>query len=76
MSVQQGRSLYDAQSVRPVREHGKKARTPLAAFFNIPEKTNLIWRVPTTQVGPNSKGGQMTISRHLLRRQFAPIPFN
>ncbi len=36
MSVQQGRSRFDARSVRVVREHGKTARTPLAAFFNIP----------------------------------------
>jgi len=35
-SVQQGRSPFDARSVRSVREHGKRARTPLAAFFNIP----------------------------------------
>ena len=35
-SVQQGRSLFDARSVLSVREHGKKARTPLAAFVNIP----------------------------------------
>ena len=46
-SVQQGRSLFDARSVPPVREHGKMATclrealrrrqgTPLAAFFNIP----------------------------------------
>jgi len=34
--VQQGRSDFDARSVLPVREHGKIARTPLAAFFNIP----------------------------------------
>jgi hypothetical protein len=38
-SVQQGRSLFDARSVLSVREHGKKARTPLAAFFNIPTMT-------------------------------------
>ena len=37
-SVQQGRSRFDARSVRFVREHGKRARTPLAAFFNIPNK--------------------------------------
>jgi hypothetical protein len=37
-SVQQGRSPFDARSVHPVREHGKRARTPLAAFFNIPIK--------------------------------------
>jgi hypothetical protein len=35
-SVQQGRSPFGARSVLPVREHGKWARTPLAAFFNIP----------------------------------------
>jgi len=37
-SVQQGRSLFDARSVLLVREHGKMARTPLAAFFNIPQR--------------------------------------
>jgi len=35
-SAQQGRSHFDARSVHKVREHGKMARTPLAAFFNIP----------------------------------------
>jgi hypothetical protein len=35
-SVQQGRSPFDARSVHSVREHGKRARTPLVAFFNIP----------------------------------------
>ena len=30
----------DARSVLSVREHGKKARTPLAAFFNIPKIGN------------------------------------
>ena len=30
------RSPFDARSVHGVREHGKRARTPLAAFFNIP----------------------------------------
>jgi hypothetical protein len=34
--VQQGRSDFDAQSVLPVREQSKMARTPLAAFCNIP----------------------------------------
>ena len=34
--VQQGRSHFDARSVLSVREHGKMARTPLVAFFNIP----------------------------------------
>jgi len=35
-SVQQGRSPFGARSVLAVREHGTRARTPLAAFFNIP----------------------------------------
>jgi len=35
-SVQQGRSRFAVRSVLLVREHGKTARTPLAAFFNIP----------------------------------------
>jgi len=35
-SIQQGRSPFDARSVLSVREHGKRARTPLAAFSNIP----------------------------------------
>jgi hypothetical protein len=35
-SVQQGRSFFDARSVLSVREHGKKAKTPLEDFFNIP----------------------------------------
>jgi hypothetical protein len=34
--VQQGRSHFAERSVHGVREHGKRARTPLAAFFNIP----------------------------------------
>ncbi|HBP87425.1 MAG TPA: hypothetical protein DD706_06990 [Nitrospiraceae bacterium] len=34
--VQQGRSHFDARSVLSVREHGKMARTPLTAFFNLP----------------------------------------
>ncbi|MEC4673184.1 MAG: hypothetical protein VST68_03235 [Nitrospirota bacterium] len=38
-SVQQGRSPFDARSVLPVREHGKWARTPLADFFNIPNRS-------------------------------------
>jgi hypothetical protein len=39
-SVQQGRSHFDARSILIVREHGKMARTPLAAFFNIPRVGN------------------------------------
>ena len=38
-SVQQGRSHFDARSVLALREHGKMARTPLAAFFNRPTNT-------------------------------------
>jgi hypothetical protein len=42
--VQQGRSHFCAQSVLPVREHGKMARTPLAAFFNSPlQAQNIGW---------------------------------
>jgi len=51
-SVQQGRSIaccvpqgataVGARSVRPVREHDKRARTPLAAFFNIPPMKMLV----------------------------------
>jgi len=37
--AQQDRSYFDARSVLSVREHGKMARTPLAAFFNIPSRT-------------------------------------
>jgi len=32
-----GQPLFDARSVLTVREHGTMARTPLAAFFNIPQ---------------------------------------
>ena len=35
-SVQQGHSHFYARSVHRVREHGKMAKTPLAAFFNRP----------------------------------------
>ncbi len=35
-SVQQGRSHFFARSVLALREHGKMARTLLAAFFNRP----------------------------------------
>ncbi len=37
-AVQQGRRAFGARSVLIVREHGKRARTPLAAFFNIPKR--------------------------------------
>jgi len=35
-TVQQGRRDFGARSVHGVREHDKGPRTPLAAFFNIP----------------------------------------
>ena len=35
-SAQHGRSPSCGRSVYLVREHGKRARTPLAAFFNRP----------------------------------------
>jgi hypothetical protein len=35
-SAQQGRSHFGYAGRTGVREHGKMARTPLAAFFNIP----------------------------------------
>jgi hypothetical protein len=31
--TQQGHSRFDARSVLPVREYGKRARTPLVDFF-------------------------------------------
>ena len=37
-SVQQGRSSFCARSVLVLREHGKRARTPLVDFFNRPKK--------------------------------------
>jgi predicted nucleotidyltransferase len=43
--VQQGRSPFGARSVLPVREHGKRARTPLAAFFNIPPMSSQLGSV-------------------------------
>ena len=36
MSIQQGRSHFDARSVQRVREHGTMTRTLLVDFFNIP----------------------------------------
>ncbi len=38
VSRREGRSPFCARSVRALREHGKRARTPLAAFFNRPIK--------------------------------------
>ncbi len=35
-SRRKGRSPFCARSVLALREHGKRARTPLAAFFNRP----------------------------------------
>jgi hypothetical protein len=39
-SVQQGHRLFGERSVHFVREYGKWARTPLAAFFNMPTREN------------------------------------
>ena len=36
------------------------------------EEDQPTWRVPTIGVGPDSKGGQLTISRPLFGRQFTP----
>ncbi|MEC4672721.1 MAG: hypothetical protein VST68_00900 [Nitrospirota bacterium] len=51
----QGHNPFDEQRVLPVREHRKRARTPLAAFFNIPlhfilEVSNLLIPITTTDV--------------------------
>jgi hypothetical protein len=43
---------FGARSVLPVREHGKKVRTPLAAFFNIPYEEDQ----PNLE-GTNNRGG-------------------
>ena len=40
--IQQGRRDFDARSVLPVREQDKIARTPLGAFFNIPNSVKLL----------------------------------
>ena len=40
--VPEGATVVGARNVRRVREHGKKARTPLAAFFNIPNMENYL----------------------------------
>jgi hypothetical protein len=44
--------VFDVRSVLPVREHGKKVRTPLAAFFNIPYEEDQ----PNLE-GTNNQGG-------------------
>jgi hypothetical protein len=44
--------VFDVRSVLPVREHGKKVRTPLAAFFNIPYEEDQ----PNLE-GTNNRGG-------------------
>ncbi len=38
--AQQGLSGFRVRSVRLVREHGKRARAPLAVFINSPNKKN------------------------------------
>ena len=42
-------------------------------FSTFPRKTNLPGGYQLHEVGPNSKGGQLTISSHLFSRQFTPI---
>jgi len=54
-SVQQGRSPLDARSVLIVREHGKRARTPLAAFFKIP-----IYNEPFVDNTPEIRSSRLT----------------
>jgi hypothetical protein len=39
--IQQGHSHFDARSILPVREHGKRAKTPPMALFNIPIPTTI-----------------------------------
>jgi len=41
--VQQGHRYFEARSVHLVREHGKMARTPLVAFFNISCNHSFPW---------------------------------
>ncbi|MCA9457173.1 MAG: hypothetical protein KC587_10945, partial [Nitrospira sp.] len=49
--VQQGHSRFFFFFVRVVREHGKMARTPLAAFFNRPMvEGRMFWRSETGRV--------------------------
>jgi len=40
------------------------------------EKDQPTWGFQQLGVGPNSKGGQLTISSPLFGRQFRPIPLN
>jgi hypothetical protein len=50
--------VFDARSVLSVREHDKRARTPLAAFFNIPssketeqqQPASVNWRIDAFSV--------------------------
>jgi len=67
--VQQGRSLFGARSVLPVREHGKKARTPLADFFNIPYEEDQ----PNLE-GTNNRSGtkQQRWTKDYIKRSFWP----
>ena len=64
MSVQQGRSPLNARSVLALREHGKMARTPLTAFFNI----LLIESVRSHQTLPQSNLLQMIRFQHFTNR--------
>ena len=64
-SVQQGRSQFDARSVQRVREHGKMARTPLAAFFNIP----LLSLTMSRGVPLHQKRGESRITRRRMGQE-------
>ena len=61
-SVQQGRSHFDARNVHEVHEHGKMARTPLAAFFNIPKRNN--WPTEGKKEVEDRNGPDATVRRY------------
>jgi hypothetical protein len=65
-SVQQGHSHFYARSVHPVREHGKMARTPLAAFFNRP---NIYGHKPLQGKVPTGKNGGSSHDKPAMMKQ-------
>jgi len=65
-SVQQDCSLFDARSVLSVREHGTMARTPLAAFFNIPIR-DLQNSTTIQDIVEHRSGGNSNQDRRRLR---------
>jgi len=66
--VQQGRSLFGARSVHSVREHGKRARTPLAAFFNIPLSYSSNPGIHDTVFGAFHQQSYLIRSKHMGSR--------